>query len=390
MKILFICNEYPPSVHGGIGTFVFTLAHQLVKSGQEVHVIGIDRSVNKNILRNESGVNVLRLRSPYWGKKYLQFGPYDLPLQIMERQFLSRQVERYCQQTKVELIESYDWSGPLWSHPEKPLLVRMHGAHSANALTERRRSSRFLSYIESRNLRMADCLVGVSHHISKVTLQSAGLRDRPYSVIYNGVDTTVFRPLGLEKNKNEVLFAGTVARRKGIYELFAAIPLVFEAVPEATFTILGRLPAEEEDCKLLLVELLQNLPNGKRDRVKFVGAHPYNEMPDWYNRATCAVFPSLAEAFGLTCAEAMACGTPVVMTSKASGPELVEDGVSGLLIDPCDKQALSNAIIQYLTNPLLRKEISTNSIRQIQHKFEINAITRSNIDQYERLLNNGS
>jgi len=54
------------------------------------------------------------------------------------------------------------------------------------------------------------------------------------------------------------------------------------------------------------------------------------------------------EAFGLTCAEAMACGRPVVATSLASGPELVEDGISGLLADPRDPAELASKICTLL------------------------------------------
>jgi glycosyltransferase involved in cell wall biosynthesis len=112
-------------------------------------------------------------------------------------------------------------------------------------------------------------------------------------------------------------------------------------------------------------------------------------MPRWYNRATCAVFPSLSEAYGLTCAEAMACGTPVVMTSRASGPELVEDGVTGFLREPTDRQSLAEAIITLLRNPVLRDTISLNALEQVNKKFEAGKIFEENISVYERLIRHG-
>ena len=265
MRLLFICNEYPPTTHGGVGSFVLTLARHLVLQGQDVHVIGFDGNVAQSMRENEGGVHVTRLRSPFNKRWYLRWGRYDIAAQVLERVYLSQQVRSYCKRHDIELVESYDWSGPLWFHPGPPLLVRMHGAHSAHALYEHRRSLRFLTYVEKRNLRMADALVGASRHISELTLRAAGLVDRAFEVIYNGVDTSVFRPLAdVKRSENEVLFAGTVARRKGIHELFAAIPLVLEAVPSARFTILGRLPVDGNNRKALMEELLANIPPARR------------------------------------------------------------------------------------------------------------------------------
>ena len=108
-------------------------------------------------------------------------------------------------------------------------------------------------------------------------------------------------------------------------------------------------------------------------------------MAQFYNRAACAVFPSLAEAYGLTCAEAMACGAPVAMTSRASGPEIIEDGVSGFLREPTDPQSLAEAIIALLTDPILRRTISLNAMERVRQRFEIGRIVQENISLYERL-----
>ena len=387
MRLLFICNEYPPTVHGGIGTFVFTLAHQLKLNGHEVHVIGFDQTVKHSKQGDEYGVNVVRFRSPFRGHWYLNWRKYDVAVQILERIYLARQVKSYCTEHNIDMVESYDWSGPLWFHPGRPLMVRMHGAHSANALYERKPSPRFLTYVERRNLLLADLLVGVSQHISKLTIKAAGLKDRHYQVIYNGVDTSIFRPLSdVMRSQAEVLFAGTVARRKGIYELFAAIPLVLDAVPSAHFTILGRLPVDHENRRALVDKLLEKVPFAKRQAVAFTDVRPYREMPKWYSRATCAVFPSLAEAYGLTCTEAMACGVPVVMTSRASGPEIVEDGVSGILNEPTDRQGLAEAIVALLEDASLRKSISANAIERVKQRFDIRKTFRENILLYERLI----
>ena len=237
---------------------------------------------------------------------------------------------------------------------------------------------------------MGDVLIGVSQHISELTLRATKLEDRNFDVIYNGVDTSIFRPLDeIKSSENEVLFAGTVVRRKGIYELFAAIPLVLDSVPSACFTIVGRLPTDKKKRQALINELLESIPFSKREAIVFADVRPYREMPEWYNRATCAVFPSLAEAYGLTCAEAMACGTPVVMTSRASGPEIIENGVTGFLCEPTDTQALAEAIITSLTNPIQSKTIASNAMLKIKQDFDISKNLQYNLSLYERLVRYG-
>jgi len=387
MNIVLICNEYPPAPHGGIGTFVYNLARQLVMEGHHVHVIGFDPRVAEKITNVEAGVIVSRLRSPYAGRWYLHWGNYDIASHILNRIYLSRWVKKYCRLHGIELVESYDWSGPLIFHPDVPLLVRMHGAHSAHAFYEKKKASRFLSLIEKRNLSIADALVGVSEHISALTLQATGLLGKNYTVIYNGVDTSVFRPMkDTKKSPKQILFAGTVSRRKGVYELFHSMSFVFEKVPSAQLLLVGRLPVDEMVRQSFVNELLSTLRPEYRKQVTFTDAMPYSEMPVLYNRAACAVFPSLAEAYGLTCAEAMACGTPVVMTSRASGPEIVENGVSGFLCEPSDSQSLAQALISLLSDGMMRERMGKNAVMQVRQKFDSRVSLRQNLAFYQKML----
>lgn len=387
MRLLFICNEYPPAQHGGIGTFVFTLARSLAAEGIYVEVLGLDRTQLKIQRRLEQGVWVNRLAPPWKGRSFLHWGRYDVAAQLFERIYLSQMAKNLCARQKVDLVESYDWSGPLWFHPGCRLLVRMHGAHSAHALYEGRRSLRFVAYAEKKNLKMADALIGVSRHISELTLRAAKLETRDFQVIHNGVDTSIFFPgTDTVRSESEILFVGTVNRRKKIYEFFAAIPFVLESVPHAKFTVIGRLPASDPDRKKLLDELYSLVPVDKRGAITFTDVRPYEEMPSWYRKAACVVFPSLAEAFGLICVEAMACGTPVVMTSRASGPEIVEDGVSGILCEPTDTQKLAASITMLLKDRALRQNLSKNAVEKVGRDFEIRRQLNANLQVYSGFI----
>ncbi|MCS6889901.1 MAG: glycosyltransferase family 4 protein, partial [Chloroflexus sp.] len=92
-----------------------------------------------------------------------------------------------------------------------------------------------------------------------------------------------------------------------------------------------------------------------RDRVKFAGYIPEEELPLWYAAATVFVFPSVYEGFGMPPLEAMACGTPVITSNTSSLPEVVGD--AGLMVSPSDTAALAEAIRRLLTDAELRAEL---------------------------------
>jgi glycosyltransferase involved in cell wall biosynthesis len=165
--------------------------------------------------------------------------------------------------------------------------------------------------------------------------------------IYNGVDPDRFRPLGAHRDPWEVLYVGSLHARKGIFELFRAIPLVLRRAPSSHFTLVGRLPPGGLQSPLVQ-QLIALIPADLRARVRFAGPLSHEDLPSWYSRAAALVVPSRSEAFGLVCVEAMACQTPVVMTSRACGPEIIEHEQTGLLADPLDSERFAAAIVRLL------------------------------------------
>lgn len=380
MRILFVCNEYPPSPHGGIGVFVQTLARLLAAEGHAVWVIGFDAGVAEDLRQDDRGVQVLRLAQPAHRLPALRLGRYALhPGIILDRRYLSQRVRALFVEQEIDLIESFDWAGPLWFAPGQPLVVRLHGANAAHAYDEGKPPSRLLKFLEKRNLLMADRLVAVSDHMRRTTLAAYGI-DREVEVIWSGVDSTRFSPVAGASEANSVLYVGRIHERKGIRELLAAWALVAERIPAARLYLVGSgTPAYVE-------ALLADVTPGVRESVQFVGAVPHDQLPAWYNRAQVAVFPSRAEAFGLTCIEAMSCGGAVVMTSRASGPELVEDRVSGLLVEPSDGEALATAICTLLQDASLRQRLGAAARQRVVKQFDLQRIVQQNVAFYRQVL----
>ncbi|MCS4114604.1 glycosyltransferase family 4 protein [Salinibacter ruber] len=96
--------------------------------------------------------------------------------------------------------------------------------------------------------------------------------------------------------------------------------------------------------------------NGVSGRVKILGAVPHTEMPVLYRQAQALLFPSSVESFGLPVLEAMACGTPVIGSNRMSIPEVIGD--AGLVVDPADTEAMTDAVCRVLTDTSLQQRLA--------------------------------
>jgi glycosyltransferase involved in cell wall biosynthesis len=175
-------------------------------------------------------------------------------------------------------------------------------------------------------------------HISEYSRRISHHEEKPWArVILGGVDTGKFSPDRLAPRSNRALFVGRLLPHKGVADLIAALP---DAV---ALDIVGPLNTTGA------VESLKAQAAGKP--ITFHHGVGDAALVEMYRRALCLVLPSVyrtpdgkhtdvPELLGQTLLEGMACATPVICTRVASMPEIVEDGVSGFIVDPGDRAAL--------------------------------------------------
>lgn len=380
MRILFVCNEYPPVPHGGIGVFVKTLAEALVQEGHTIAVIGYDPTVHQHITTHENGVEVFRLNQ----KNYpaLKIGRFSLSLApILSRYNLSSEIEKVISVFKPDLMESFDWSGPLWKKPSVPLVVRMHGANTAYQLYESKPFNKLVAHFEKNNIKFADALCAVSHHIGQLTLNALHHSYKEFNCIYNFTDTKIFKPIDqIIRDPLKLIYIGRIDPRKGLSELFHILNELFKINRNTYLELVGSYRDEYKK------ELMDILPADQQERVRFLGKIPHEELPPLINSARLFIMPSRAEAFGLTAIEAMACGTAVLLTDRASGPEIVEEAKTGWLLDITDFEAAALKIDQLLSQPILLDQIAGKGRDRILQKFSKEAVLEQNIIFYKRLM----
>jgi glycosyltransferase involved in cell wall biosynthesis len=163
--------------------------------------------------------------------------------------------------------------------------------------------------------------------------------------IPNGMDVEIFRRqprTGLQRRR--ILNVGKYERRKGQDVLLEAFELLLKSVPDASLTLVGvespGLPAIREWIA----------DHGLNSRVDLHVNVPHTQVPDFMDHADIFVLPSREEAFGIVLLEAGAAGLPVVASRAGGIPELIEDGVTGLLVPIGDSTQLEQALRSLMTD----------------------------------------
>jgi len=224
-----------------------------------------------------------------------------------------------------------------------------------------------------------DRIITGSQASAESVAEAFGLPREHIRVIYDGVETEVFRPLaGVPAEPHRVLFVGNSQdRNKGILYLLRALRLLRGEVA-FHLTVVHR-PASHRAPRLA-----QEL--GLHGRVTFLEALSTEELVEQYNRAQLLVSPSLYEGFGLPAAEALACGTPVVATTAGALPDIVEDGVSGLLVPPGEVDPLAEAIRALLENPERCRAMGEAGARRIRERFSWRRTAEETLALYQEVL----
>jgi glycosyltransferase involved in cell wall biosynthesis len=210
-------------------------------------------------------------------------------------------------------------------------------------------------------------------------VRAEGRVEAAYSVIPNGVDLSRFavpaprcalrRETGVP---GSAVLVGVVARlepEKGHSHLIAAWPDVVAAAPDAWLAIVG----EGSSCASLRAQAAA-LPAPARDRIIFTGRR--EDVSALTADLDIAVLPSLREAQGISILEAMARRVPVVASAVGGIPEVVADGVSGLLIPPADPAALAAALSRLAASPALRARMGEAGYRIVAERFSMEAHVR--------------
>jgi glycosyltransferase involved in cell wall biosynthesis len=243
---------------------------------------------------------------------------------------------------------------------------------------------------ERMSFRLADEICAVSQCVAEGTRRLLNLGDRHIEVIPNPVNVDEFHPPADAFEEDGLLvFTGTIIERKGIRQLIEAMPAIVSAVPSAHLEVYGGDAVPEPDVPLAKV-LKDSLPPAIAARVAWKGRVGRSELPDALRRASVCVYPSYIEAMPIGWLEGLATGKAVVASKTGPGPEIIDDGVTGLLCDPADPKSIAEKIIRLLKSPDERRQLGAAARKVCVDRYSLPGLVDRNIAYYERLLGNGS
>jgi|GEM_PF-869965 len=262
------------------------------------------------------------------------------------------------------------------AYPARVLFVAHADVPFEQRSTYRTILSRALKELISRRL---DGLAGVSNYIRNRQADWFGMDERKTRTIYNGIDLNRFKSRRTTNRSTSgavVLAVANLVPWKGMGVLLRA----FSRVRDATMRLLIAGDGPEEKA---LKEMTRSL--NLESRVSFLGLR--DDVPELLDQADMLVHPATyGEPFGLTIAEAMAAERPVIASRVGGIPELIQDGINGLLVDAGDDSALGRAIDLLNEHPEYRANLARRAREHAVERFALDRCVQEHLDWCEELF----
>jgi len=260
-----------------------------------------------------------------------------------------------------------------------------------------------------RRLRKTDLIIGCSEYITEKIRCSFPKFAERCQVLYNGVDVNQFVSKNGKhaKKKNsakQLLYVGRISPEKGLHVLLDAFKKVVSHYPQTQLTIVGPQGSAPIEFIVALSDnprvsdlasfyrenyishLQKKLPSFVAGQVFFTGFVTRRQLINHYQNADVFIFPSVwDEPFGMPPVESMATGVPVVATRVGGIKEIVEEEKTGILVEPSDASALSEAILHLFSHENLRKKMGKTARRRAANSFSWEQIAKSLLRQYKNI-----
>lgn len=378
MHICFLTHEYPKTgyPHGGVGTFVRTLAQELVKKGIEVSVVGINY-IEKVEVENDNGVTIYRCKSQKM--KGLTW--------LTNALSVNRKINEIHKQNPIDVVEGSELSLAFIKKIKGvKYIIRMHGGHHFFAEAENRGINKWKGFQEKLSFKKADKIIGVGQYVMDHTANYIDYLRKRGPVIYNPANFEKFFPADSTKiEKGRLFFAGTICEKKGIRQLIMAMPLIKQQFTEVELYIAGR-DWHFPDGSSYTTYLKTFIDNSVKDNIVFLGQVLNDDIPGLIEKSEACVYPSHMEAMPLAWIEVLAMGKAFIGSSTGPGPEVVTDGITGLLCNPHEPADIAEKVIFMLKNKEKAKEMGRNARLDILKRFNLNFLVEKNIEFYKSLL----
>lgn len=390
MRVLMFSWEYPPHVAGGLGEHVANLVPALGRQGVEVHLITPRWAGGPS---EEQGPNyhVHRIDPPTFEAPDIHSSAWQTNL------VLEKHAENLWRSTgPFDLLHAHDWlvafaPVALKRGFKTPLVATIHATergrgrgHLGSEISYAINNVEWwLTYEAWRVICASQYMAGEVTGYFRAPANKIDVIPNGVSVEgfqrWQGEDLSAFRAMYAMPEEDIVFNVGRVVYEKGVGVLVEAVPHVLREQPQAKFVIAGS-GSYVHELRHRAWEL------GVADKVLFTGFIPDEDRDRLYLVASCAVFPSLYEPFGIVALQAMAARTPVVVSEVGGLAEVVRHAETGITVYPDNPESLAWGIVHTLSRPDWARQRAENAYRTVLEQYNWDAIARQTADLYRRVV----
>ena len=364
MRHLILTLDFPPRQDGGIARSMDETARALAAVGQSVRVL--TRGSGDAVKRHDAGYPATVTR--WWGHHWQKLHPLFLGLYLPGA--------GRAEPGAVVHTSTWETAGSVQKRAARygwKVVIHAQGREIAAPMADPARRDTLRAVLAA-----ADAVLPISKHVADLCLQAGAVPGRVH-LITPAIDASRvaggngerFRARFSLGTRPVLLTLARLIDRKGQDTVIRALPAVLKEIPDLAYVVAGR-----GDYKARLQELARELNLEKN--VIFTDFVADADVPDIYAAADAYVMVSREggtvgdiEGFGITYLEASAAGLPVISGDSAGAIDAVEQGVSGLLVDPTDTAAVGAAILELFKNRERARAIGQAGRERVQREFTL-------------------
>lgn len=405
MKICLLCYRGNP-YSGGQGIYLKYIAEELVRQGHDVHIIvgppspGEIKGAKIHFIPNneyyvKKGFDVINREKPFeifhpinayeWLHSRLGAFP-EISSFGYRAFFLLRKLHEKYNFDIIHDNQSLNYGLLLMKSLDIPVIATIHHPLTIDLRNVIERAPNFYRKIRGVMFyptvmqafvsKRLDHIITVSEDSKRMNYIDFGVPLHKQTVVYNGIDTTIFSPLKIKKNKRDIIFVGNIEDgKKGFVYLLKAMTLIKSDV--RLVVVDGGAPHRK-----LTNKLIDKL--GIREKIFFAGTASSDDLVSLYCRSSIAIVPSVYEGFGFPAGEAMACGVPVISSDGGALPEVVGD--AGIVVPSRDAKSLAEAIDSLINDDYLLKEYAQKGLSRINSLFTWEKAVSQMVELYRDLI----
>ncbi|MEK7137939.1 MAG: glycosyltransferase family 4 protein [Patescibacteria group bacterium] len=411
MKIVFLSDDFPPISFGGAGISTYELALEMKRAGHEVFIITTCRGKSEAGEFDYRGLRIFQIMSNYSNRWRAYISLYNrsvvrqvekilanLKPNIVYANNLHQHLSYYSLKLAKKYAQVLVWTArDVMSFNYGKLTTKRYLKNFDSRTTwwdhlkqARKRWNPFRNFLIRRYLRYPDKLLAVSDSLRRA-LEQNGIKN--VGVIQTGIDLGSYHTILAQvsefkrnhklENKKVIFFGGRLSEAKGGGKAVEIMSKIVKTDPNVTLVIVGRIDGYTEKLKELAGRL------GVVENLIFTGWVERTEMKTAYASADIVLVPSIClDAFPRVILEAMAAGKPVVGTCYGGAPEIIEDGITGYVVNPFNIKKMAGKIIDLLKNPEKAGKFGKAGYERIRTNFNLREKVDQIISNYEPKTDN--